>query len=85
MIPRTVAVLVDYLGNVHRDLRNPSVRLLHEANFAAVQADDGTFTVWKDREAAHASGLSSEAIEARVRHFVGWAQLRDMMPRAKAV
>lgn len=80
MYPKTLAVLVDYMGNVHRDLKNPSLRLLHEANFVAIIADDGTFTVWKDREAKHASGLTAEAIEARVRHFVKWAQLRAMMP-----
>lgn len=79
MIPRRVAVLVDYEGTVHRDVLNPSVRLLHEANFVALKDDDGTFTVWKDREAAHGSGMTSEVIETRVRRFVQWAQLRVMM------
>jgi len=81
MIPKTAAFIVDYLGNVQCEVRNPSMRSLHEANFVALRDEDGTFTVWKDRSAEHGSGLSREAIIARVRYFVDWAHLRNMMPR----
>lgn len=81
MVPKLIAVLVDYEGNVQHDVRHPPVRLLHEANFIALKDDDGTFTVWKDREADHGSKLSLDQVNARVRHFVRWAQLRNMMPR----
>ena len=78
---KEAAVIVYCDGNVQRNVRNPTYLALHEANFVAIRDADGTFTIWKDREGKHASGLTAEAIEARVEYFVRWAQLYNMMPR----